>query len=61
MANNSQDKLTFLGQPLVIWRPENSKTINKVIIFLHGSGGTAMDISQYMDFLGAKVSQITFK
>ena len=55
MANVGQKKLSFLDQPLVIWRQDYSEPVNKVIIFLHGSGGSGLEISQYLENLGAKV------
>ena len=55
MSNIGQNKLTFLGQPLVIWRQNYSEPVLKVVIFLHGSGGSGLEISQYLEYLGAKV------
>ena len=49
MAVETESDLTFLGEPVVTWRGEGR--VERVIIFLHGSGDSGRGVSDWLDSL----------
>ena len=52
MAVETEPDLTFLGEPVLSWRGEGR--VERVIIFLHGSGDCGRGVSDWLDSLAVR-------